>query len=108
MWPELLTDLARGVPKEMISAKFHTTVAEMIVTTCESLKDKLPSPKVALSGGVMQNKLLLEKVFNLLIQKDFEPVVHSQVPANDGGLSLGQAVIGGRYLNVCSCTGQGN
>jgi len=104
MWSGILQDISRGIKRENIAAKFHTTVAQMIVTTCKSLENKLPSPNIALSGGVMQNKLLLEKIISLLEKEGFNPLVHKQVPANDGGLSLGQAAIGGRIANVCSCS----
>lgn len=50
---------------------------------------------VVLSGGVWQNRLLLERVVGDLAQQDFDVIVHRQVPANDGGLALGQAVIAG-------------
>jgi len=107
MWQGILEDISRGIKVEQIAAKFHVTVAEMITATCSALRDLLPTPKVALSGGVMQNKLLVEKLVPMLKEKGFEPLLHRQVPANDGGLSLGQAVIGGRIANVCSCSGQG-
>jgi hydrogenase maturation protein HypF len=56
--------------------------------------------KLVLSGGVMQNKLLIETLVPIFKKNGFEPLLHHQVPANDGGLSLGQAVIGGR-MNIC-------
>lgn len=108
MWQECLRDISKGVSAGQISARFHRTVAEMIAATCRALGDRLPSKKVVLSGGVMQNKLLVENVVRLLEMEHFIPLVHSQVPANDGGLSLGQAVIGGRLINVCSGSGQGS
>jgi len=107
MWQELLVDISQGIKREEIAAKFHLTIAEMIVTTCQALENLLPSRKVVLSGGVMQNKLLVEILIPRLKEKGFEPLLHNQVPANDGGLSLGQAVIGGRLANVCSSSGKG-
>ncbi|MCR4430249.1 MAG: carbamoyltransferase HypF [Tepidanaerobacteraceae bacterium] len=106
MWRECIADISKGIPAGQISARFHRTVAEMIAATCRALKDRLPSKKVALSGGAMQNKLLVENVAGLLEMESFTPLVHSRVPANDGGLSLGQAVIGGRLANVRSGSGQ--
>lgn len=105
MWQEMLEDMSRGIKLEVISAKFHQTIAQMILATCQAVLSKLPSKKVILSGGVMQNKILMEKLVKILEEKGFEPLTHSQVPANDGGLSLGQAVIGGRLANVCSSSG---
>ncbi|KJS87764.1 MAG: hypothetical protein JM58_03640 [Peptococcaceae bacterium BICA1-8] len=107
MWQELLADISQGIRREQIAAKFHLTVAEMIVATCQALEKLLPSRKVALSGGVMQNKLLIEILVPMLKEKGFEPLLHNQVPANDGGLSLGQAIIGGRLANVCSSSSKG-
>lgn len=107
MWAEILQDIGKGVKKEQIAVKFHHTVANMIVTTCLALEHLLPSRKVALSGGVMQNKLLMEILVPMLKENGFQPLLHHQVPANDGGLSLGQAVIGGRTEYVCSCSGKG-
>lgn len=100
MWQGLVEDISQGIKPEEIAGKFHRTVAQIIVTTCLRLREFLPSHKVALSGGVMQNKLLLEILVPMLEKSGFKPLLHHQVPANDGGLSLGQAVIGGR-LNKC-------
>ena len=107
MWQEIIVDLEEKISAEIISAKFHHTVANMIMQVITSIKDKLPSRKIALSGGVMQNKLLSELVINVLEKNGYEAIVHKNVPANDGGLSLGQAVIGGN-ANVCSSTIKSN
>lgn len=101
MWKEISEDMEEKVPVEIIAAKFHHTLASMILRVIISLEDKLPSNKIALSGGVMQNKLLSEIVSRLLEENGYEPIFHKNVPANDGGISLGQAVIGGN-VNVCS------
>lgn len=101
MWQEIIADISRGMKNSEISAKFHRTVVEMIISVCLQVRDQLPSNKVALSGGVMQNKLLLENLVVALKANNFEPILHGQVPANDGGLSLGQGVIGGRRLATC-------
>lgn len=103
MWPEILDDLTKKTSKKIIAAKFHFTVAQMILTTINELKEYIPSKKIALSGGVMQNKFLCEILTRILYQNGYEPIVHKKVPANDGGLSLGQVAIGGR-LYVCSNT----
>jgi hydrogenase maturation protein HypF len=55
---------------------------------------------VALSGGVWQNRTLLVKSYKKLQSAGYQVLLHHQVPANDGGLSLGQAVIGQKYLEV--------
>lgn len=95
MWQQIIMDMQKGLSKKIIAAKFHITVAEMILKTIKQLKSVYTDQKIALSGGVMQNKFLCERVGELLIKNGYQPLFHKQVPANDGGLSLGQSVIGG-------------
>ncbi|MBZ5605775.1 MAG: carbamoyltransferase HypF [Acidobacteriia bacterium] len=87
-------DLLRGAEVALISAKFHNAVARVIVEVARSAGLK----RVALSGGTFQNFYLLTRSVALLRQAGFEVLLHSTVPANDGGLSLGQAVIAGEKL----------
>ncbi|MBI4683187.1 MAG: carbamoyltransferase HypF [Nitrospirae bacterium] len=93
----ILNDLKADVPKEIIARKFHNTIVKMIIFTAEILKNKTGISHVALSGGVFQNSILLENVFYKLKERGFTPVIHQLVPANDGGISLGQAVFS-RFL----------
>lgn len=92
---EILSDLKKGVPVQEIGMKFHNTVVEIIVKTAQMLKEKTGIERVALSGGVFQNKILTEKSFERLSSLGFKPIIHQVVPPNDGGISLGQAVYGG-------------
>ena len=89
----VIEDLRQGVSKGRISVKFHNTVAQMINETCQSIADETGIIQVALSGGVFQNRLLLKKSISLLESSGFQVFTHRQVPCNDGGISLGQAVI---------------
>jgi len=100
----IVEDLKRSVPVGAISFKFHNTIVEMIVETCMKIRSdfnqnyKLRTMnselnEVALSGGVFQNIFLLDRTFNRLIKEGFKVYLHRQVPTNDGGISLGQAVI---------------
>jgi len=89
----LLADLAAGVPVPEMSARFHATAAAMIVETCRAIAGETGQRTVALSGGVFQNRRLLAAVVPALRGAGFEALHHRQVPTNDGGLSLGQAVI---------------
>ena len=89
----LIEDLHQGVSKEMISVKFHNTVAQVINEMCRLITDETGITQVALSGGVFQNRLLLRKTVSLLEGSGFQVFTHRQVPCNDGGISLGQAVI---------------
>jgi hydrogenase maturation protein HypF len=88
-------DLCRGVPVPVIAARFHNGLADAITRTCVSLRDTTGLDVVALSGGVFQNLLLLDRTVTWLTEHGFRVLTHSRVPANDGGLSLGQAVIAG-------------
>lgn len=97
MWEALLDDLLRGAPAPVIAARFHKGVAIAIVRMVACLADLLTGPadarSVALSGGVFQNRILFEQVATRLAEAGFRVLAHRQVPANDGGLSLGQAVV---------------
>jgi hydrogenase maturation protein HypF len=86
-------DLLAGVPPEVIGARFHQGVADMIGQACLVLRDVSGLRTVALSGGVFQNLLLLGNVTDLLEDTGFRVLTHSRVPPNDGGISLGQAVV---------------
>ncbi len=96
----LIADLLAGVSIQKISARFHNGVAELVKNTCLRLSDQHDLAEVALSGGVWQNMFLLRKTLALLEKEGFTVYIHSQVPANDGGLALGQAAIAGYQLNV--------
>jgi hydrogenase maturation protein HypF len=90
----VIEDLHQGISKGRISVKFHNTVARMIGEMCHLIADETPMVSgVALSGGVFQNRLLLRKTVSLLESSGFQVFTHRQVPCNDGGISLGQAVI---------------
>ncbi len=89
----IIKDLESGVSQAGIAMKFHRTMAEMVVQMCHRLAQRSGIKKVALSGGVFQNRLLLRLTAAALEGVGFEVLTHSKVPANDGGVSLGQAVI---------------
>jgi hydrogenase maturation protein HypF len=86
-------DLRRGVAVPVVAARFHNGVAEAIVRTCARLRASTGVDAVALSGGVFQNVLLLERTADGLTEAGMRVLVHSRVPPNDGGLSLGQAAV---------------
>jgi hydrogenase maturation protein HypF len=77
----------------MISARFHETLAVIVDDMCRRLRDASGLDRVVLSGGVFQNIRLLSRCMELLAESGFKVFIHSRVPANDGGISLGQAVI---------------
>jgi hydrogenase maturation protein HypF len=76
-----------------ISAKFHNTVAQAILEISRRIREETRLDKVILSGGVFQNKYLLEKSTELLSDNKFKVLTNHLVPANDGGISLGQLII---------------
>ncbi len=76
-----------------ISAKFHNTVAQAILEISKRIREEKGLDKVVLSGGVFQNKYLLEKSIEILSDKKFKVYTNHLVPSNDGGISLGQLII---------------
>lgn len=94
----VLEDLARGESAPAISARFHHALAGMVLEAARKLRDSLGLDQVALSGGVWQNLTLLNKTLPLLEGDGFTVFTHHQVPANDGGLALGQVAVGRALL----------
>ena len=93
LFDALLADLRGGVAVGEMAYRFHVTVAEMIEAMCERIAQETGLRTVALSGGCFQNRLLLALVVPRLREVGLRVLLHRQVPCNDGGLSLGQAVI---------------
>jgi hydrogenase maturation protein HypF len=91
-------DLAAGVSPAVIAARFHNGVAAVIEDVCVTLRERGGPSAVALSGGVFQNALLTGRVISRLEDRGFRVLTHRQVPCNDGGISLGQAVIAAARL----------
>ncbi len=89
---EIIKEKHEGVFEEDIARKFHNTVVDIIVSAAGLLRDRTGITKVALSGGVFQNAILLEGTFHKLKEHGFIPLIHQIVPSNDGGISLGQVV----------------
>ncbi|MEN6316662.1 MAG: carbamoyltransferase HypF [Clostridiaceae bacterium] len=107
----IISDIKNRVSKEIIAAKFHETVSEIVLAGCEEARTETGLDRVALSGGVFQNITLLDKSVRKLKKRNFRVYIHSRVPANDGGISLGQAVIAaarirGGYWDVSGRTGK--
>jgi hydrogenase maturation protein HypF len=87
-------DVLAGFPVPVIAAKFHNAVADVIVQISLHLRRQTGLKRVALSGGVFQNTTLLKLATGRLQVHEFTVLTHRRVPPNDGGLALGQAVIG--------------
>ena len=89
----VIRDLIDGLSASKISGKFHRTISRMIIDTCETIRSNKKLNRVVLSGGVFQNIYLLSLVTEDLRRSGFDVYTHHLVPPNDGGISLGQAVV---------------
>jgi len=88
-----LDDVAAGVGAPAISTRFHRAVVAAVVETCTRLAPSLGTRTVALSGGVFMNRLVVAGAVRGLRDAGLTPLVHRQLPANDGGVAFGQAVV---------------
>jgi hydrogenase maturation protein HypF len=98
----IIKDISGAVSGAVIAARFHNTVARIILVLCQLISGETGIKKVALSGGVFQNRLLLRKAIALLESANLEVYAHRQVPCNDGGISLGQVVIANSIQEMTS------
>ncbi|MCI5076188.1 carbamoyltransferase HypF [Oricola sp.] len=93
LWAAVIDDLNSGVETGVIAARFHLGLADMLARVATAIAEAAGITRLALSGGVMQNRIVLESLHGALTERGFEVLTQSRVPANDGGLSLGQAVV---------------
>ena len=91
---EAADDVRRGEQAPTMALRFHRGFASVVCEMCSGIRERTGLDTVALSGGVWQNMLLLDDCTATLERDGFRVLTHRQVPANDGGLSLGQAAIG--------------
>ena len=85
----IIDDSRRGIDPGIIAARFHNALVEAVVAVAE----KIGEPRVALTGGCFQNRRLTERAAHRLRKSGLDVLVHHQVPANDGGISLGQVAV---------------
>jgi hydrogenase maturation protein HypF len=94
-WKEMVeavvSDARKGVPAGTVARRFHDTLASAVLAAVDRLAESTGARHVALSGGVFQNVTLLASVLSGLRKRKLLPLIHRKVPANDGGISLGQA-----------------
>lgn len=90
----VLNDIKAGIPRSVIAGRFHNGIAQRILMTCQHIELLTGIHDVALSGGVFQNVTLLDKTVPLLKSAGFRVYTQQKVPPNDGGLALGQTIIG--------------
>ena len=94
----ILADLRRAVPASIMAARFHNALVEAIVAVAQAVAQAAGQPRVALSGGCFQNRLLTERAALRLRAAGFEVVLHRLVPPNDGCISLGQVAVAAARL----------
>ena len=92
----ILSEVKRGVSAAEISAKFHNALAEVVVEVAR----RFGQHRVVLSGGCFQNRYLTERIVTRLRAEKFQPYWHQRVPANDGGIALGQVFAARNQLNL--------
>ena len=93
LFAALVRDVKNRVPPPTISLKFHNTIAQIIVQMCKIIAEERGLTQVALSGGVFQNRRLLRLTKAMSKRENLKVLTHRLVPTNDGGISLGQAVV---------------
>lgn len=97
LFEAVIADLHNQIPIAKIATKFHNSITRASVDICKNIREKHTLNTVALSGGVWQNKVLLTNTTKQLKIEGFDVLIHRNVPTNDGGLSLGQAMIASKY-----------
>jgi hydrogenase maturation protein HypF len=90
---EAARDLTRGTAPAIIAGRFQHGIVRLIEDGCATIRDRHGPETVALSGGVFQNLTVLGGAVTRLEARGFRVLTHSRVPCNDGGISLGQAVV---------------
>ena len=89
----IVQDMEKGITPPEISGKFHWTLIRLFTELCEVIAKETGLNRVVLSGGVFQNSILLTGLIRTLTQENFQVFTHKLVPPNDGGISLGQAMV---------------
>jgi len=98
LFAQVVEDVLAGIPRGVISGKFHRTLVEMFADACRRLGQRHGLNRLVCSGGVLQNVYILENLEKRLKNLGFETYTPRQIPANDACISLGQVVVGASYL----------
>jgi len=99
LFQAILGDLRRQQPVADIARRFHAGLAGGFIELAEKIREQSTLNRVCLSGGCFQNLLLFRLMLDGLRAKSFEVYFHSEVPAGDGGISLGQALVAAHRLS---------
>jgi hydrogenase maturation protein HypF len=89
----IIDDITHKIPLPIISARFHNTISQIVLEVVMAMRNMYGDKPIVLSGGVWQNMTLLNKTLNLLRTEIQQVYIHKQVPTNDGGIALGQAMV---------------
>ena len=95
---QLTADIQKGQAAEVISAKFHNTIAIALLAMAKQARESTKLNTVALSGGVFCNRYLTNRLIKLLRKNGFRVLFNREIPANDGGISIGQAAIAAKLV----------
>lgn len=98
LYPQIIRDYRNGIALEIISARFHNTIAQSCLAVAQDIRKVTGIKTVALSGGVWQNMTLLSKTLDLLRRQGFQPLIHRNIPTNDGGIAIGQIMVAASTL----------
>jgi hydrogenase maturation protein HypF len=93
MVAKVVQDLTTGTSVGVVAARFHNTVAAFLVESALRAREQTRLNTVALSGGCFANRYLSVRLSEKLMDRGFEVLQHRDVPCNDGGIALGQAVV---------------
>lgn len=100
LWQALIGDLLQGTGIPILAARFHNSVAHLVLELCAAVREESGLKTAALSGGVWQNCYLLKKSTQMLEHEGFNVLLHRQVPPNDGCIALGQAAVAAAYASA--------
>jgi hydrogenase maturation protein HypF len=96
---QLVEDIQKELNPNVISARFHNTLAAALLAVAVEARESTKLNTVALSGGALCNRYLANRLIKLLKHNNFEVLFHSDIPSNDGGISLGQAAIAAHLIS---------
>jgi hydrogenase maturation protein HypF len=94
----IVADLRSGAGIPRVAARFHGALAHGTALACKAVADRRGLGTVVLSGGVFQNRVLLERTSALLTDAGLRVLVPERLPANDGGIAFGQAAVAARRI----------
>ena len=100
MFRQIVNEMRAGTETAVIATRFHNSISWLVVHICQRIRQETGLNEVVLSGGVWQNMTLLQRTIPHLEMNDFNVYWHKTLPANDGGLALGQAMIAATHSSL--------